>query len=296
MQPNVQKLARALECRVALRARTDALRVVDDAGDGFDDLIIEDYAGRWLAQTRAPGFPNWLGEVAGPRALYWKHLGEEKDAPVFVNGTEQAGPFMIEENGMRFEIDFSAGYSPGIFLDQRDNRERIRRGSPGLRVLNCFAYTCAFGVAAALGGAKTVNVDLSKNYLAWGKRNFESNQLAVSDHEFIFGEVFDWLKRFKKKGRLFDLVVLDPPTFSRSQEGSFRVEKDFGALVSAAVDVLAPRGTVFCSTNQRSLTLARFRELVAAALRPAGAWKFEAPRMPSDFTGAPYLKSIWLRR
>ncbi|MDP9291831.1 MAG: class I SAM-dependent methyltransferase [Verrucomicrobiota bacterium] len=289
-------MARAFDRRAALRPRTNALRVVDDAGDGFEDLIVEDFAGRWLAQTRAAQFPQWLREISGPRSLYWKRLAQEKSAPVWVSGEELESPFVMEENEMRFEIDFGAGYSQGIFLDQRDNRERVLHTSRGASVLNCFAYTCAFGVAAARGGAKTVNIDLSKNYLAWGKRNYELNKVALSGHEFLFGDVFDWLKRFKKKARLFDLVILDPPTFSRAASGSFRVEKDFGALVRAAVEVLAPRGRIFCSTNQRSLTLARFREIIIGELPSPAAWKLDLRPMPPDFTGDAYLKSSWVTR
>jgi len=94
-------------------------------------------------------------------------VGERKAAPARIEGEEAGEPFEAMENGMRFLIDFRAGYSQGIFLDQRENRMETRWRARGLRVLNCFAYTCAFGVAAALGGAETVNIDLSKRYLEW---------------------------------------------------------------------------------------------------------------------------------
>jgi len=136
-------------------------------GWGMDGIEIDDFAGRWLVQTRERGFPEWLRGIEGPRAVYWKQVGERKAAPARIEGEEAGEPFEAMENGMRFLIDFRAGYSQGIFLDQRENRAETRRRARGLRVLNCFAYTCAFGVAAALGGAETVNIDLSKRYLEW---------------------------------------------------------------------------------------------------------------------------------
>ena len=113
---------------------------------------------------------------------------------------------------------------------------------PAPEVLNCFAYTCAFSVCAALGGARATSLDLSRKYLDWGRRNFELNGLDPAAHDFIYGDVFDWLKRLAKKGRSFDVILLDPPTFSRSPgRGDFRAETDYGRLVSLALPLLRPR-------------------------------------------------------
>jgi 23S rRNA (cytosine1962-C5)-methyltransferase len=281
------------------------LRLVDGKGDGLDGLEIDDYAGRWLVQTRGPDFPGWLRSadrlpgVKGPRAIYWKQLGEQKAAPVWIEGEEAREPFEVTErfrHGMRFWIDFTAGYSQGLFLDQRKNRALVRDKARGVRVLNCFAYTCSFGVAAALGEAiETVNIDLSKRYLDWGRRNYELNGIDLSRHEFIYGEVQNWLERFARKGRRFDLVILDPPTFSRDKEGKvFTVENDFPALVRAAKAVLTGGGDLFCSTNQRTLSHEAFRRLIARGLADTGAWRMEERQMPEDFTGEQYLKACWM--
>src|SRR5207302_8691066 len=135
-------------------------------------------------------------------------------------------------------LSLSEGYSVGLVLDQRDNRRRLLTGhiaagfelgvgvQAALEILNTFAYTCAFSVCAAKAGWRTTSLDLSKKYLEWGKRNFTINSLDPAQHEFIYGDVFDWLDRLKKKQRQFDLILLDPPTFSQSREsGTFRVEK-----------------------------------------------------------------------
>lgn len=288
-------LAPALAKRARIRAtHTDALRIVD-GGDGFADLEIDDFAGHWLAQTRG-SFPEWLRGAAEARSLYWKKLGD-KTAPAWISGEKLLGPFVVQENGARFWIDFSAGYSQGIFLDQRENRRALRERSAGKSVLNCFAYTCAFGVAAALGGARTTNLDLSKPCLDWGRRNYALNGLDPAAHDFIFGDVADWLARFAKKQRRFDFVILDPPTFSRDRRGRvFTIESGITALVRAAEKILAPGGAIFCSTNQRSLSAAEFHRLLLAGLAGPRGWEITSEPMPPDFCGEAYLKSCWLSR
>ena len=117
-------------------------------------------------------------------------------------------------------------------------------------MLNIFAYTCGFSVCAAKAGARTTSLDLSKRWLDWGKRNFALNQLEPAGHEFIYGDAFDWLRRLAKKERRFDVILLDPPTFSQSKEsGVFQAEKDYGRLVTAALPLLKAGGVLFASTN-----------------------------------------------
>lgn len=276
---------------------TTAFRLADSRGDSLDGVEIDTFAGRWLVQTRAPAFPDWLRATGHPIAIYWKQLGEHKDPPIWIEGEQTPDPFEIMENGMRFWIDFTSGYSQGIFLDQRNNRAETRRRTKGLRVLNCFAYTCAFGVAAALGGAQTVNVDLSKRYLDWGRRNYDLNGIPAAGHEFIAREALSVLDQFARKGRRFDLVILDPPTFSRDKAGKvFTVAKSFAELVRAAEEVLTDKGFLFCSTNQRTLTPEAFRRLIADGLSCPGIWRMDTRRMPPDFTGEQYLKAVWVQR
>ena len=302
---------RALRRRDALRADGNCLRLLDGAGDGpeYRGLIIDDFAGRWLASTTGGPPPGWLrsfheaGGPDAPRSVYWKVLDNRgKAGPVHWAGEAVDAPFPVRENGLLYRIDFAAGYSQGIFLDQRDNRRAVRRlAVPGTATLNCFAYTCAFSVAAAAGGGRTVSVDLSKHYLEWGRENFALNgfdHAVGAGHEFFVGDVFDLLRRFERQGRRFDCVVLDPPTFSRNRDGKvFRVEADFGALVALAAPLLAAGGRLLCSTNQRSLPAPAFRRLIADGLPvPAAAWRMDFAPMPPDFTGEAYLQSCWVTR
>ncbi len=306
-----EEFLRALRRRDPLRAdgATDALRLLDGAGDGraFDGMFIDDFAGRWLVQTSHPGQspPEWLRSLPpadAPRAIYWKRLdsrGEHQQPPAWWAGEPIAGPFAVRENGLAFHIDFQSGYSQGLFLDQRDNRLALRRRvRPGMGVLNCFAYTCAFSVAAAAAGARTVSVDLSRSSLDWGRENFRLNGLKTDDdtHEFRAGDVFEALHHRIKRGVRFDLVVLDPPTFSRDRKGRvFRVEDDFGELAALAAALLTPAGVMLCSSNSRRLTADGFRRLVLSRLpRDGKVWRAESAPMPQDFTGASYLRALWV--
>lgn len=296
----------ALRRRAALHAddSTDAFRLIDSSGDGheFAGLVLEDYAGRWLVQTddrflSSP--PSWLREVRpAPKAIYWKRLEKsDRKGPVYWHGETVDAPFDIREYGIVYRIDFSAGYSPGIFLDQRENRRRVheRAAADARTVLNLFSYTCAFSVAAAKGGALTTSVDLSKRYLEWGRENFRVNQLNLFGHEFFAGDVFDRLGLLAKRKRRFDLVIVDPPTFSRDREGgTFRVERDYHKLATLATSLVNDHGSLMCSTNHRGFPSGELRLVVASAL--GASWRLESVAMPLDFTGEQYLQAVWATR
>ena len=154
---------------------------------------------------------------------------------------------------LRYGIDFGAGYSVGLFVDQRANRRYIRKIAPK-RLLNCFAYTCSFSVAAGSAGAKTVNVDLSKKSLTRGRENFGLNGLPTEEHSFIADDVLSVLPRLARKGERFDAIILDPPTFSRSHRGNvFHVERDFEKLLLVALEVAERNARILLSTNCSTL-------------------------------------------
>jgi 23S rRNA (cytosine1962-C5)-methyltransferase len=299
-----QAMHELLEAAVSKRAPllaggTDAVRLVDGAGDGLPGVFLESFAGRLLLSTTgtsvAPLLHGWLSRQDA--ACYWKRLDpHSRDSPAHLCGPRDDDPFLIRENGLLHEISFHSGYSQGIFLDQRDNRAEVRRRSmPGQRLLNTFAYTGAFSLAAAAAGAETTTLDLSRPFLDWAARNFSHNSLDPAAHHFCKGDTFHWLRRFARQGRLFDAIILDPPTFSRDDKGRiFRAASDFGELAALAARALAPGGWMLCCTNFRGITPADFERRITNALpRPMRAT--HTP-MPPDFTDAPYLKSLWLCR
>jgi 23S rRNA (cytosine1962-C5)-methyltransferase len=292
----IEKILGAIDKRRSIRSPdTNAIRLVDGSGDGLAGLIVDDFAGRWLMQTKSASAPAALPGNLGYQSLYWKRLHQtEKATPALLAGRPADRPFPVLEGGRSFEVDFQVGYSQGIFLDQRTNREKLFTLADGRTVLNSFAYTCAFGVAAAAGGGTTTNLDLSRQSLEWGKRNYQLNHLDLAKHDFIYGDVFDWLGRFSRRQRRFDIIILDPPTFSRNRQSKiFRVETDYTSLVQLALPCLEPDGVLLCCTNSRTLTHETFRKILRQAI--TGCCKIDSSPMPPDFTGEQYLKSFWVQ-
>jgi len=318
--------------RLALRTaaieaeKTTAFRLINGAGDGWPGWYVDKLGDFLLSQMETSLTPKHHDELTrltahfSSRGAYHKTLSRQvrqsttaESSPQPVLGEAASGPFEILENGIRYELSFSEGYSVGLFLDQRDNRRRLLHGHiaagfdlPAIRnrdfkVLNVFAYTCGFSVAAAMAGAQTTSLDLSKKYLEWGRRNFTANGLDSGIHDFIFGDAFDWMRRFAKKGRTFDAIILDPPTFSQSKEfGVFRVEKNFGDLVTAALKILSPKGLLLASNNAAGWAPEKFENSVEEAICSAGrnVLKRHFFPQPVDFPAnriePAYLKTLWL--
>ncbi|NOS72504.1 MAG: hypothetical protein HOP33_21605 [Verrucomicrobia bacterium] len=320
------------DTRAALRSAviepklTDAFRQIHGASDGWPGLYVERLGDYLLSQS---GHPLTEAQHAtfgtAARGVYHKNLSRHvrlskpgDSSPQLVKGEAAPERFIIHENGVKFELSFNEGYSVGLFLDQRDNRRRLLTGhvaagfaltglEPGarnseLQVLNTFAYTCGFSVCAGMAGARATSLDLSRKYLEWGKRNFALNGLDPASHDFIYGDTFDWLKRFTKKGRMFDVVLLDPPTFSQSKEsGTFRAEKDYGKLVRAALPVLKSGGVLFASTNAADLLPEKFLAFVEEEIHSAGRkvvqrhYVPQPPDFPISRDEPAYLKTMWLR-
>lgn len=311
---------------------TNAFRLVHGASDGWPGWYVERLGDFFLSQAENPlsvaqrmALEKLLRET-GATGAYHKILNRQvrrtataEVSPQLVCGEAAPERFVIRENGVKFELSFAEGYSVGLFLDQRDNRRRFlsghiaagfspkgwgqsAAGSSKMEVLNTFAYTCGFSVCAALGGARVTSLDLSKKYLEWGKRNFALNGLDSGQHDFIFGDTFDWLRRLGKKGRVFDAVVLDPPTFSQSKEsGVFRAEKDYGKLATAALSVLKPEGVLLASTNAADWVPEDFVAAVTTAVRGAKRRVLREHFVPQplDFPitrdEPGYLKTLWVQ-
>ncbi|GAA5495318.1 ribosomal RNA large subunit methyltransferase K/L [Rubritalea halochordaticola] len=276
---------------------TNALRLFDGIGDGMPDVFLETFAGRWLIATRdsrmSRDVKDFLEESA--KTVYWKRLDDhQKEDPKHLCGPEQNETFLARESGLNYHISFQSGYSQGIFLDQRENRKRVREFSqPGQRILNTFAYTGAFSVAAAAAGATTTTLDLSQPYLDWAKDNLSANGIDPSEHYFCKGDTFHWLKRFARQGRTFHGIILDPPTFSRDDKGKvFRVERDYHRLAELAASCLEPGGWILASTNIRKMTLQEFIQEASRRL-PKNA-QITPLHMPEEYPGEQYLKSLWI--
>jgi 23S rRNA (cytosine1962-C5)-methyltransferase len=221
---------------------------------------------------------------------------EERETPKLVMGNEGGDlQTVATEQFLKFGIDFGAGYSVGLFVDQRENRRFVRQSKPK-RVLNCFAYTCSFSVAAASVGARTVNVDLSKKSLERGRQNFVLNSLSTERHQFIADDVRPVLGRLARRGQKFDMIILDPPTFSRTKGGdAFHVEDDFEGLIVSALDLIEGNARILLSTNCETLNeqaLERMARYCLKLSRKSGALHRQPP--PVDFPPGAGAATIWL--
>lgn len=293
---------------------TNTYRLINRAGDGFPDLTVDRYAEVLVAHLYRQGVPAppprsvlaALADWSEAQAIYVKYRPAQGNvldgptrralspiAPVIGQAVERVE---VSEAGARYLIRPAEGLNPGLFLDMREVREFVRAQATGKTVLNCFAYTCSFGVAARRGGAaRVLNLDISRHYLDWGRENVELNGFPTVATDFVKGDVFDWLQRFGKRGQQFDLVILDPPSYSTTHASRFSVERDTGRLVALAAKVVQPGGYLIAATNAdqlpRGAFVKRVREgLAGAAAKVVHTWHEPDLDFPVASGAQPYLK------
>ncbi len=304
----------AHEARAGLfdRTDTDAYLWIDRHHDGFAGLRLERLGQVALAinyDESAAALPRaWLDawhDTLDLRAIYEQRRprGGGGGPAQLVSGA--AGPrFEVTELGCRYLIDLGASpTSSGLFLDQRETRRRLGTADlVGRTVLNAFAHTGSLSVAAARAGAQTVSLDLSRRYLDWARENLVANHLDPADHDFIYGDALDWMGRLVRRGRTFDLVLVDPPSSStgRKGRGRWRVERDLHTLVERGARLCRPGGTLFVSTNLRRMRWPIFLDQVAQGLAAAGrTGSVETQTVPLDHRSGPgdppYLKAAWIQ-
>lgn len=285
--------------RAAHLTETGGLFTLDVAGDaGMLSLYAEldPAAERELARAGA--------QAAGLAGVYLKRRPVEARHEANVNREYlsppdpvwgEARPEVVGlEAGVPFLIRPGADLSTGLFTDARPARAFVRSAGAA-RVLNTFAYTCGFGLSAALGGAEVVkNVDLSRKVLAWGQENYALSGLPAPDTDFLYGDVFDWFARLRKRGDLFDLVVLDPPSFARGKSGVWRSERDYARLSALAAGVTGPGGRVLALVNHAGVSAAAFDRMALAGFTQAGRRARPEARLGAgaDYPGAGHLKVV----
>ena len=317
----IPTLAAAWQRRAALHNSpdTNAYRLINRSGDGFPDLVVDRYADVLISHVDRQGVTahpprsvlDDLAQQSNAQAVYIKYRPAQANmldaetrralapsAPLIGRAVECTE---VIEQGLRFLSRRGEGLYPGLFLDMREIRQLVRTQSAGKTVLNCFAYTCAFGVAALLGGAaRVLNLDVSRSYLDWGRRNAELNGFSTTPTDFVKGDVFDWLHRFGRRGQKFDVVILDPPSYSTTHQTRFTVERETARLVALAAQVVQPDGYLIACTNSDEMPLRGFLTRVREGLRGFGAKIVETRHEPSlDFPVAhgmrPYLKVCVVR-
>ncbi|MBK7580734.1 MAG: class I SAM-dependent methyltransferase [Myxococcales bacterium] len=279
-------LADAFVLRAPLFDRATAFRLCNGEGDELPGVVLDRYdefGVLSVSSDEARARAEELGravQALGARGVYLKireradqrQVDPEKNAPRLpVVGEAAADEVEVREGALRFRVKLGEGLSTGLFVDQRDNRDLVRRLAGGLRVLNLFAYTCSFSVAAAAGGAReVVSVDLSQPALERGRASFELNGLEPTAHRFFREDCVAWLARSRRRGERFDLIVLDPPSFgTRSKRATFDVDSGYVRAAADCLLLLAPGGRLLSVTNHRKTSRERLRKMLHDAAREA---------------------------
>lgn len=280
------RVRRALQLREqhADLAGSDAYRLINAEGDGLPGLTVDRYGNHLLIQLYTEAWRPQLPQLAAileeelqPAGIYEKFrpaqtralAGKGRTFGRRLAGAAVAGKLRVQENGLAFLVDLEEGLNSGLFLDQRRNRRDLMQRVAGRRVLNLFAYTGAFSVAAAAAGAARVtSVDAAAGYLDWARQNFRANGLDPGRHDFITGDCFAELAAMKRNGARFDLVLMDPPSFSTTSNSRFTTRQGTAELVTAALAVLEPGGLLISSSNHQKIDLADYlKELRRGALK-----------------------------
>ncbi|MDP3706370.1 MAG: bifunctional 23S rRNA (guanine(2069)-N(7))-methyltransferase RlmK/23S rRNA (guanine(2445)-N(2))-methyltransferase RlmL [Legionellaceae bacterium] len=196
--------------------------------------------------------PGLLG--LSPQQVVVKQRKRQKGELQYEKMNETRRFMTVTEGSAKLQVNLHDYLDTGLFLDHRLLRMRFGQITPGTRFLNCFCYTATASVHAALAGAFTTNVDLSNTYLNWAKENFKLNRLDISRHQFVQYDCLEWLNSTRDQ---FDVIFLDPPSFSNSKRmaETLDIQRDHEALIGAAMRLLSPNGTLYFSTNFRQFKL-----------------------------------------
>ena len=278
-------IRKAIQFRASLPAfqHSNALRLVHGESDGLPGLIVDRYADVLVAQFLSAGAEHWrevildaLVAETGCEAIY-----ERSDAEVrsleglqprsgFARGNREAKRCPIVEHGLHFRVDVAAGQKTGFFLDQRENRQRLRALAADREVLDAFCYTGGFAVAALAGGAKRVlAVDSSAAALAMAKENLNANVLDASKISFEEADVFAYQRVLRDRGASFDLVILDPPKFAPTAAQAKNAARAYKDINLMAFKLLRMGGLLATFSCSGGVPAELFQSIVAGAAADA---------------------------
>jgi 23S rRNA (cytosine1962-C5)-methyltransferase len=266
---------------------TDAFRLINAEGDLLPGLTVDVYGEFMMLQLYSRMWEPFreplvqaLQDVMQPRGIYEKFRPRktralekkgDKRYSTLLQGEQASNNLRVSENGLFFEVDLKQGLHTGLFMDQRQNRKDIMSLCESKRILNLFSFTGAFSVvAAASGAAEVTSVDASPQYQDRAQRNFEINRLDSHRHDFIVGDCHKVLNKFAEDGKRFDLVIMDPPSFSTVGKSRFTTSGGTAALVASVLEVLEDGGCLITSSNHQKIDIAEYlKELRRGALQAA---------------------------
>jgi 23S rRNA (cytosine1962-C5)-methyltransferase len=302
-------IKKRLERAIALRREhadledTNAYRLVNGEGDGMPGLTVDSYGDHLMVQIYCTGWRRYLKlvtqaleEILSPAGIYEKtrpqktrELESEGDAKKYgrlLAGVAAPEPTLVLENGLNFQVSLERGLNTGLFLDQRNNRRDLMGRVKGKRLLNLFSYTGAFSVAAAAAGASQVtSVDASPGYMEIARANFSANRLNPKRHEFVVGDCLAVLDEMSRQGVLYDIIVMDPPSFSTTSKSRFTTRGGTSDLVASALKLLRDGGLLIASSNHQKVDLADYlKELRRGALQAGSSLQvIQLNGQPEDF-------------
>jgi len=303
--------------RDVLPPETTGYRAVNSEGDLCPGVLVDVYGDAAVlelttsgAESRRAELEAAAREVFAPGRLVVRESGTQRDKgspPVGARGVGDGrrDPAPFVENGLRFVADLAGGQKTGFFLDQRDNRARLRALARGRTVLNLFSYSGAFSVAALAGGAtRAVDVDSSAAALVLAREQRAANALASPDEDFVEADVFDDVRRRVAEGESWDVVISDPPAFAKKRADVDRAARGYKDVNRLAMALVAPGGWLLTCSCSGLVDADLFQKVVFAASTDArrsfsiAARQGAGPDHPIsiDCPEGEYLKGLWLRR
>lgn len=301
----------------AVDGANGAQRLVNAESDGLPGLIADRYGDFIVLQLLSTGVERWretiaslLLELTGARGVYERSDAEVRELEGLparggrVLGDEPPEVIEIAENGLRFEVNVRTGHKTGFYLDQRDNRARLRGLAQGRAVLDAFCYSGGFATAALAGGASAVTaVEASADALELARRNAALNGFTDAA-EWLQGDVFQMLRLFRDQGRHFDLIVLDPPKFAPTAGAVDRACRGYKDINLLAFKLLTPGGHLLTFSCSGGLSTELFQKVVADAALDAGVEAHIQARLQAapdhpiglNFPEGSYLKGLHCRR
>jgi 23S rRNA (cytosine1962-C5)-methyltransferase len=285
----------SLRSTLAESVDTDAYRLIHSTADGFAGLTVDVLAGILLVEQHRPESDpslliNALVSIYGPETpvffkARWSRNSHERSGRQ-VAGPSHGGLVTVSENGLRFHLHLLDEEHIGLFLDSRPTRSWVAAESQNKRMLNLFAYTGGFGMAAARGGARsTVNIDNKASAMRHARRNYETSALPYDSRTFFQCDVLYYLKRAATTAGRFDLIVLDPPPrFKRHHGRDFEMDRDYGHLLGACLPIAASTATIIAGLNSCRVSDTQFMEMIAAEMAAEKDLQWRVLRMlgPGD--------------
>ena len=301
-------LTARLKSAIELRRHADlndssAYRIVNAEGDGLPGLTVDRYGDYLMLQLYSSAWrphlkllTQILEELLSPRGIYEKSRPQKTRELEAVSDSKNYGKLLagkpapqrleVTENGLTFQVSLEQGLNTGLFLDQRRNRRDLMGRVAGKRVLNLFSYTGAFSVAAAAAGsAHVTSVDASPGYTDWARDNFAANRLSAKQHEFIVGDCLTVLGKLAQGGKRYDVILMDPPSFSTTAKNRFTTRGGTSDLVAASLPLLSDNGLLIASSNHQKVDVADYlKELRRGALQAGSDLRvISLSGQPEDF-------------